>query len=263
MKRTLILLLLFLVLGGAALLFMQKKEKTAHSTLLGEDRHFEIKNPDDIQKIFIAQRTGIPPVTLERAGDHWVVNKKYRARESAVNNVLEVLTTVRMESIPSRAALDNIVKELSAQGIKVEVYGKNDTPLKVFYVGGVSPDERATYFIMEGSAQPYAVEIPSMEGSLRPRFELAGDEWRDRAVFREKPENIQSLSVEYPKQRSKSFVVERKGNAWDVRPFYDITPRINAPVLQNEVEAWLLGFDALIAENFVNDYEKKDSVANT
>jgi hypothetical protein len=263
MNRTIWLVLIFIFLGGATYFFSQKKEKTAKSTVLGWDRQFKVENEEDIHKIFIATRTGEAPATLVRNGDHWTYNGKYRARPSVIDNIMEVLTTIRMHSIPPSAALDNIVDELGGQGIKIEVYDKNDKQLKVYYLGGVTADGRATYAIMEGSDQPFVVEIPRMEGSLRTRFELRNDQWRDRAVFRENYADIQSVSVEYPKQRNKSFKLTRTENGYDVKPFFDITVPINKPVSRGEVEAFLMGFEEIIAESFVNSYQKKDSVANT
>lgn len=264
MKRTLGLLVVFILLGASVFYFTQKEE-ASKSTVLGWDRHFKVENPEDIQKIFIAKRTGTTPATLERNGDHWIYNKKYRARPTAVENVLEVLTTVKMHSIPPNAAIENIVKEMSSQGIKIEVYGKSSKPLKVWYMGGVTIDERATYAIMEGSEQPFVVEIPIMEGSLRPRFDMEEDGWRDRAVFRDKIADIQSVSVEYPKQRNKSFKLNVTESGYDVKPFYDITVPINRPVSRGDVEAFLMGFEEIIAESFVNYMKegKKDSISNT
>jgi hypothetical protein len=263
MKKTFLLLLIFVLLGGAAYLFTQQKEKTSKSTVLGWDRKFKVENENDIHKIFIVKRTGAEPTTLVRNGEYWTYNEKYRVRPSVMDNVLEVLTNIRMHSIPPNSAVDNIVDELGAQGIKIEVYDQNNTQLKVFYLGGVTTDGRATYAIMEGSEQPFVIEIPRMEGSLRTRFDLEKDQWRDRAVFRTKIADIQSVSVEYPKQRNKSFVLSRTDNGYNIKPFYNITTPINKPLSIGEVEAFLMGFDAVIAENFVNNVKKQDSIANT
>ncbi len=262
MKKTILLLLIFVLLGGAAYLFSQKKEKTQRSTVLGWDRNFKIEKEEDIHKVFIAKRTG-ETTTLTRNGDHWLYNNISPVRPGAINSILEVLTSLRMQYQPPSSAIDNAVKELAAYGIKVEAYNKKGEKLKAFYIGGPTIDGRGTYAILEGSEQPYVVEIPTMEGNIRIRFEMEGDQWRDRAVFREQISDIQSISVEYPKQRNRSFKINKSGNNYSITPFYDITPAINKPVLKGEVEAYLAGFEEIIGEAFVNETPNQDSITNT
>jgi hypothetical protein len=57
-------------------------------------------------------------------------------------------------------------------------------------VGGITADEKGTIMLMEGSEKPYVVHIPSFVGQVRVRYLLGDDNWRDRAIFSEKPEKI-------------------------------------------------------------------------
>ncbi|MEO1259972.1 MAG: DUF4340 domain-containing protein [Bacteroidota bacterium] len=262
MKKNYPLLFVFLLLGaGTAWYVFSNNEKKATNTL-GWDRKFKVDNIDEVEKVFIAKRTG-ETITLTRNGDHWLKNGQYRVSPNAMENVLEVVGEVTLKFVPTRAALDNIVKQLAARGIKVEVYGKGDKLLKSYYVGGVSPDARATYFIMEGSEQPMAVELPHMEGQVRTRFDLKGDDWRDRTVFDYQPEEIQSVSIEYPQQRNKSFKLERKGSSFDIQPFYENVQSIDRPVVDGLVEGFFVNFEKRIAESYDSEYAFKDSVRAT
>jgi hypothetical protein len=54
-----------------------------------------------------------------------------------------------------KTAYDNVIKGLSTEGIKVEVYGRDGKKKKVFYVGGSSVNNTGTNMMMEGAKQPY------------------------------------------------------------------------------------------------------------
>lgn len=260
MKRTIILLSVFAILGSVTAWYLLQTgdDKT---TLAGADRRFAVKEREQIRKIFLADRTG-ERVTLERKGDHWIYNDQYRARPSAVNNLLEAITQVEIKFKPPVAAVETMIKSLATEGIKVEVYGAGDELLRSYYVGGATPDETGTFMLMAEAEQPYVTYLPGWSGNLRFRYNLRGNEWRDRTVFSAEPESIQSVVVEYPKQRNKSFRLEKRDGGYQVEPYYDITPRINRPLRPGSVEAFLEGFESIGAEAFQNTIEERDSIAN-
>lgn len=261
MKKTLILFLVLILAGGSAWYFKNSKE-AAKMHAMGWDRDFAVKNTEDIYKVFIAKRTG-KTTTLERKGDQWLLDGKYPVRMTAINSLMDVFRGVRMQSVPPKPAVKNIVENLATNGIKVELYDKSNDLLKAFYIGGTTNDERGTYMIRDGSEQPLITELSMMEGAFRVRFEMEDDDWRDKTVFNEPVEDIDYVSIEYPKQKSKSFIMERKGDDFSVKPFYEITQPINKPVQQGNVEAFLMGFKQQIAESYENDSPKKEEYLAT
>jgi hypothetical protein len=42
---------------------------------------------------------------------------------------------------------------------------------------------------------------------------MAEEEWRDRAIFSEKPESIAAIHVEYPQMKSESFKLKKTDEA--------------------------------------------------
>ena len=261
MKKNYLLLLIFLLLGAGTAWYFYANDDSTTSTTLGWDRKFAVEDINDVHKIFIAQRTG-ETTTLLRNGDHWLANGQ-KASQNAVENVLEVVGNVTLKYVPPQAALGKIVKDIAAFGIKVEIYAKNEKLLKAYYIGGVNNDGRATFFIMENAEQPMAVEIPQMEGQLRSRFQITGDFWRDRHIFDLPMEKIQSVSIEYPTQRNKSFSLTRENNGYSIKPFYDNVPPINGDIENGAVEGFLTNFESGMAESFDSEYMFKDSVKAT
>ena len=258
MNRNKWLLIIFVLLALATGWYFYGKGGATESTL-GWDRNFKVENEDEIYKIFIARRDSIT-TTLERQGDHWIVNGKYKARPNAMHNILEAVTMLELKYVPAKAAYDNIVREMAARGIKVEVYGKSGKLLKSYYVGGVTADARGTYMMMDGSEQPMVMGLPNMDGQIRTRYDMVGDDWRDRTVFGYQADEIQAVSIEYPTNRNKSFKLRREGNDFVVEPFYENQLRINQPVDKAGVEAFLYNFESLIAENFINDQPNKEEL---
>jgi Domain of unknown function (DUF4340) len=260
MKRTLFLAALFLVLGGSAwYVFVQKKlQKGTH---ISWDMDFAVRNTDEIGKVFIANRKG-ETATLERNGGNWRYNGKYPARKTAVNVLLETISKLNVQYIPPDISTPSMVKEIAAEGIKVEIYDLQGKPMKTYYIGGVTNDENGTIMIMEGSEHPYVMHIPSFIGSLRVRYLLGDEAWRDRTVFNEKPEDIQEIRVEYPQRKSESFLLEKTAAAtYTVKPLFSTTPASKLPLRKGVVEGYLLQFESLGAEAFETTNPFRDSVA--
>ncbi|MFN0215575.1 MAG: hypothetical protein ACKVT2_15060, partial [Saprospiraceae bacterium] len=162
MNKTLLLVALFLVLGGAAWYALSIKKKQS-GTHVAWDMDFAVKYPKNIGKVFIADRKG-GTATLEKNGNQWLYNGKHPARPSAVESLLETFANVNVLNIPPHGAVPGMVKELSADGIKVEIYDLKGKSMKTYYVGGVTNDERGTVLMMEGSEQPYLVHVPGFIG---------------------------------------------------------------------------------------------------
>jgi hypothetical protein len=262
MNRTFLYLIIFVVLGGATWWMLSESEKDEKTSLLGADRKFKIEQPETIQKIFIADRKG-NNTTLVRQGNDWIYNDKYIARPNAVENLLDAITRVEIKYQPPQQAVKHMISSLATEGIKVEVFGENDKLLKSYYVGGSTSDERGTYMMMANAEQPYVANIPNWSGNIRFRYNLKGDDWRDITIFRHKLENIAGVEVEYPKQRNKSFKIEREGNDFTVAPYFDITPKINEPVAQGKIEQYLVNFEKVSSRGFDNRNPEKDSIAGT
>ncbi|MEL6865127.1 MAG: DUF4340 domain-containing protein [Bacteroidota bacterium] len=258
MKKTFILLGLFALLGAGSWWLLNNKSQD--STIRSGDRDFAVKDLSTIQKIFIADRSG-ETTTLERQEGYWLFNGEYKARPNAMENLLDAIKRVDVNYVVARAAVENIVDDIAAHGIKVEIYNKANQLIKSYYIGGATNDELGTYMIMAGSNEPFVTHIPSWEGGLRTRFALKGNEWRDRSVFSEQVDDIVAVSVEYPKQRSKSFKLIKEGERYSIKPYYEITPEIQRPLKAGAVEAFLIGFKNLQCEAFQNEHPDRDSIS--
>lgn len=257
MNRTLLLLIAVVVLGIGAYFLLSEEQQGPVSSMVGADREFSVPR-EEVYKVFLADRHG-NRTTLTRGASGWTYNEKYPARPDAVENLLTAIDKIRMRFKPTQAAVKNMVEDLASNGIKVEVYGKDNQLLKAYYIGGATNDERGTYAILEGAEQPYVTEIPSWEGNLRFRYNLTGDDWRDRTIFRLAPEDITRISVEYPKQQNKSFRVDYQNGA-EVSPFYPLTPKIQRPLKVAKAEAYRMNFEKIISSGYNNMNREREEI---
>ena len=260
MKKNAIPLILFAVLGTATAWYFLTGKNDQTTTVTTSDRHFAVEDMDQVHKIFMADRRGRQTV-LERKGEDWIYNGKGKANPNILNNLFQVLKRVEIQFIPPSTAIDAMVQDLATNGIKVELYDAAGAQIKTYYVGGTTPDERGTYMIMEGSEQPYVTHLPSMDGGLRVRYNVWGDRWRDKTVFSYQPEDISSLSIEYPNQRNKSFRLYAENGQYEVEPFHDITPGSRKKIAKSLAENYLLGYEKIIAEAFENENNGRDSIS--
>ena len=259
MKRTIILIAIFAILAGSTAWYLYNKKDDGKSTYKKTAEMDFAVEPDEIYKIFINDRAGNKSL-LTRQDDHWLLDNKYKVRPTAISGLLYTMRHLEVKYRPAKAALQNIINDFATFAIEVEVYDKNNNLIKNYYVGKTDQDGSATFMIMAEAEEPFAMHIPSFDGSLRPRYFLKGEEWRDRSVFSEKAEDIESIYVEYPKQKNKSFKLSKSGSSYNIEPFYEATPTINRSYLKGMAEKYLSGFESMVAEGFQNDNLKKDSI---
>ena len=262
MKPILILILAFSLLGVGAYFALDYQNQKAAGSAISPDMDFAVQNPEEIYRIFLADKSG-KTALLERKEGRWIYNKTMEARQTAVELLLETMSKIRVNYVPPEAAEPTIIKSIAAEGIKVELYNKEGGKMKVYYVGGVTPDETGTYMMMEGADKPYVIHVPSMRGSVRVQYRLEEDEWMSRMVFEEKVDQIQSISVEYPQNKSESFKLDKveEGN-YQVTPFYSTTPVSKTPQKKGSAEAYLITFEKLGAEAVEKRNLEKDSIMN-
>ena len=257
MKRALILLLLLVSCVG--IYFLLGKKEDSQMSILTAERDFRVKNLAHLDKVIITQRNRKPVVLQRGDANLWMLNNKYLARKNAVDNLLEVIERVQIKYIPERSAIPNIIDEMKTIGVQVDLYDRSNGLIKSYQVGGSTPDERGSYMLMNNSNQPFVTEIPSIEGSVRGRFIMSENDWRDRSLINNESENINYVKVEYAKQVNESFKI--KMDADNERLVFDGNDNLLV-VDDNKVKAYLSEFDDIYAEYIDNLNPLRDSISN-
>jgi hypothetical protein len=100
-----------------------------------------------------------------------------------------------------------VIRNMAANGIKVELYKTSGRHLTTFYVGGQVGSNAGSYMLMEGAERPYVVQIPGFEGYLTPRYSTTFSDWRDRTVFRVPREDVRTVTVFYSDSSLNNYTV--------------------------------------------------------
>lgn len=248
MKLRVSITILVLILGGLTWWML----RGSNSGKIRKELTLHIPDTAAIHQIDILDREGNRQV-LERQKSGWMINGE-SARTHAVNNLLATIHNQRVSALIPTSALDNVVRDLSSNGVRFDVKGKNGNSMMVFYVGGVTPDERGTFMIREDSEWPVIVNIPGFEGSLRSRYIMSSNEWKSRRIF-EPVQTIHSLTVDYPSRQDQSFILEKTEEGYTVKPFYESSAR---PVTVHPylVEAYRDQLNKLFAEAVLDESKR-------
>lgn len=238
--------------------YIFKNKGDTGTTIDRAESNFTVKDIHTIGRIILTKRNGSRS-DLRRTGDHWIINDQHRVRQSTLDHLLKGIQLQRLEFIPNKAATDNILPSMAANGIHVEIFDIQGNLLLNYYVGGVTQDERGTFFLKEGTSQPYCLIQPGFDGGLRARYDLEPVDWRDVRFWMEENDRIDTLKVFYPKQRQHSFMIYKKGKGFGIDPMFTTTPRKEG-VVENRIQSYFTALSKLACEDFVNDASEKDSI---
>ena len=254
MVRPLILFLVLVILGAGIYFLIFKKNDNPYGKA---EAAFTVKDTASVYKIFIAT-TNNESITAERKADGWILNGKDKALPSMVNLILYTVHEQAALYPVTQAAYEVAVKNLAAEGIKVELYNKNNEKITVFYVGGPSPNGSGTIMLTEGAKMPYVVQTPGFNGSLRARFSTRVSDWKDRTVFNVPATDIKTVTVNYPEHPLNSFTLSKANDGYTITGDPSVTTAYGQ-LNTERVKRYLNYFTNLNCEGYLNGLEGVDT----
>jgi len=252
------LLILLGILGALAALYFLVLNKPFRS-FKGKDDEFSIADTGSISKIFMADGRGGKVLLEKKAYGSWMVNGAYEADYTKVDILLQTLHEMKMRNPVGESAYNNVIRDLTATAVKVEVYMEDDL-YKTFYVGQMTPDYTGTYMMNDGAKNPYVVHVPGFMGYLTPRFLTNADKWRSKLVFNHAANEITKITVQYPLTPIESFTITN-----GTTPVLTDANNQSIPVSEKFLKYYLGAFTNLYAEGFDDEMSAaaQDSVFKT
>lgn len=226
-RNIVLLIILVAVLGIVAFWLLTNRGK---GTIKESLKNFAVEDTASITKIFLADKTGKSVLLEKEKPGLWKLNKKFYARNDAINTLLYTMKRVEVRQPVGKKAKANVIKQLSTMAVKMEAYS-GDELVKVYYIGGETQDQTGTYMLMvdeetgENSGSPFITYIPGFEGYLTTRYFTTENDWRDRTIFKHIPPQIQSVKVEYPLKSEEGFQIEQP-----VENKFVLTPLSGSPL---------------------------------
>ncbi len=257
MKNILGLLIGLLVLAGVAF-FLMKSNPETKSTLNSTGQKFAV-DQEDVHRIEIT-RGFSSDLVFTREKDSWIINGEFYANPYTMSSLLNTMQKIDMIFIPYKTYYETILSDMDKIGIHVAAFDKSGNKLTGYTIGSNTLKNDASYFMLDGDDQPYAVNIKGFNGTVRDRYNYDIEKWKDKTIFNEPANNISSVKVTYPKKQSYSFEMKKDEGKFTVKPIDRFTKKSSNPLNIAKVEAYLNGFQNVVAEGYDNRNLQKDSI---
>jgi len=275
MKKNRIILLVVIVLAVMAGILILSQSDITFKRALSE---FDVKDTASVSRIFLSDKNNNMVTLTRQPLGGWTVNDHYQASKFNVNMLLGTIHDVEVKEPVSRAAHNSVIRELSVNSVKVEIYQQDylidlfhlirlfphEKLTKVYYVGGATMNNRGSYMLMEGSSVPFVTWIPGFRGFVSPRYSPMINTWRDYSVFKKEIQAIASVQVEIPGKLNESYLVNNERNV--TVSFYTYPEKQPIPEFDTmAVLNFLTGFRNLNFEAILNDMDplRKDSILSS
>lgn len=239
--------------------FLSKENELTKTELLTEQMNFRVNDTDKIHKIFLADKSG-RKIILTRGADTWYLEDSTKVNPKVLVGLMDIFKNVSIRYIPKQNEIEAMTPTMASKGIKVEVYDDKDNLLMSYYVGGVTSDERGTYFYKEGSDKMYVMELPYQNVSLRTRFFMNANDWKTRLIFDERVEDIQHLIVQYPRSPRHSFEIKQENGDFNINPILTDHLRPITPLKHNVFERYLVDIRGTSFADVVTGVQGMDSI---
>lgn len=256
MRKTIIYILILGVLGFGVWFFLFKDT----SVFEADEAGFTIQDTAAVYKIFLADKRG-DTISLTRDSDGWMLNGRYKAGKAMTATLLATFRQQFAAYPVQEAAHNTVIKAMSGNAVKTEVFNRHGRLLKTFYVGGQVPGNKGTYMLMEGGQRPYVVQLPAYQGYVTPRYSTKLNEWRDRAIVNLPPQQLQSVEVKYVQEDEylNSFtLVHKEDGTFTIltHPELKMAGEPNPAI----VRAYAGYFQAIGLEGYLDGVTKLDSI---
>ncbi|MEI7670232.1 MAG: hypothetical protein WCJ33_09130, partial [Pseudomonadota bacterium] len=180
--------------------------KKQGGTLNSDEKNFAVADTAAIGKIFIAHMAG-KKITIVRTGKIWMLNEKFPARKDAVDLILSTIKRFSVRYPVTDAARNTIIKDMASMNRKIEIYNQAGEKIQSFYIGGSPMDGKGNFMLIEGSQNPYVVEVPGFIGSVETRFIVDETEFRSNNIISIPFPSLAEISVNYTAYPELSFVI--------------------------------------------------------
>ena len=258
MKNKNILYIIVILFLGTCIYLLSKQDNSITRT---DRRDFSIVDTSEVIKVTLSSKAPEIAVLNRQNENSWTVNGKYKARKSGIFYLLQTLQRMEIAHPVPLSMRDNVIGNLAVKGIKVEVQLKNGQE-KIIYVGGENKELTATFMMLKGALEPYAVHIPGFKGYLSGRFFTQEYLWRDKTVINYDNRNISSVKMQYynVNQKDESFRITKTNMGYQLSDFE------TEEIIQHNpkaLETYTASFRKLYAESFVTGTLNTDSLIKT
>lgn len=187
---------------------------------------------------------------IAKEGQGWKVNGKYKARPSLVQLMVVGLSKAEIKRPVAEENKAKVTEALRQKGILVKAEGEGWT--KKFLISSNDNDANSSYFLEEGSSEPYVIFVPGFSGDMANLFKMDESGWRSRTLFTSSPLSLQKITVTYPAFKTSNVEIK-----WNPDKTFEIAG-IKNNIDSSKVITYLSQFEQVNVDAYV--YKNKDSI---
>ncbi len=223
MKKYRISIILLLVLAVIAVIVLTKN---TGDTFRNKSNVFAISDTTSVTKFFLADKNNNTVKVERKADGSWLLNDKYDVSPAMIQVILKTFIGIDVKAPVTKSTRNTIIRLMAGKSVKTEIYQRvyrinlfdkiklfpHEKLTRTYYVGDATMDNSGTYMLMEGSEEPYIVNLPGFRGFVSTRYSALEGDWRSHAVFRFRVPEIASVGVQFNEKPENSFLITNPDN---------------------------------------------------
>ena len=222
------------------------------------DREFITKDKEEVYTITI-KSPARPLIHLTKKKNVWYVNGKHKVRPNIMTNMFFALTTMKIKYIPLSKENDTASERMKKFGLEIKTYDKDGNNLTDFVLGSNTNDEYGTYIRNKGAEQIYVMSIPTFDGGIRNYFTQDVTAFRDLTLIDLDSDDLQAISIDYPKDVSRSMVLSKTGSNFELSSSSTKEVQANRSI----ADAYFKSFEKLPSEAIMTGFIHMDTITST
>ncbi|TAE01259.1 MAG: hypothetical protein EAZ97_03485 [Bacteroidetes bacterium] len=175
-----------------------------NSTLNLQNSDFALDAQSEISKFEFGK------IVLEKEGEIWKVNQKYKADFPMVKELTSILQKMSIRKPVAENQISEIKEKIMNKGITVNVFS-GENLLKSFKIYG---QENQTFGMI--GEQPYLLYSQGFEIVLHQVFQMSELEWKDKNIFSLSWLGVRKIEMNYPKMEENSFKIAFDADSYKV-----------------------------------------------
>lgn len=257
MRSTLILLVLFAALAGTYFFFVSG----GNSSFDPAETEFAVRDTAAIYKVTLEKKVkgeNQGSLTLERKKGYWMVNGRFTALHSKVNNFLETLYSIHVKDAMKGKTQESALRVLKENHTVVTIMDVKGNVMRRYLVGATNNQQTANILLLDGADNAYMVSRPGMEGYVSIQYSVNPMNWREKLLFNMPGEELSSVALSYVDAR-RSFSLSRPapGKPWELKNKEGLPIADFKPARAGEYMALFVG--RVYAADFAEVAEEGDS----
>ena len=172
---------------------------------------FSIDRQEEVTRIELSD--GSNKLSLEKNGKEWLVNGKNVARKSSILFIIRVIKEIKIKSPVSPDMFNSEITERGIGPVKVKIY-ENSRLLNSFLVYKTRSNIYGNIMKIRDRSKPFIVYVPGYEADIGSAFVLNELYWQPFTLFNLLPSEIESVSVEPPRDTSISYSITHNNHSF-------------------------------------------------